>query len=118
MPAAQADPCVMAVHASVGTSISSARIASRTFGRAAIRFHIAPYIRVMSHVDAPKLRAADNGEAVGVGHREAIAHEERLPELAVSLWLITHPDLRKTARRLIPDAPATRNLVTEPGWLM
>lgn len=52
----------------------------------------------MSHVDAPKLRPADNGEAVGVGHREAIAHEERLPELAVSLWLITHPDLRKVAR--------------------
>ena len=27
-------------------------------------------------------------------------------------------DLSRWTERLIPDAPATRNLVTEPGWLM
>ncbi len=71
-----------------------------------MRTHLA-HSRVRVRVDIFNAAAAMLRTGVGVGvlptfmaerHPELVAVSEPIPELAVPVWMLTHPDLRETAR--------------------
>ena len=81
-----------------------------------------PDVRVSVRVDIFNAAAAMLRTGIGIGvlptfmepqHPELVAVSEPIPELAVPVWMLTHPDLRHTARvrafmRFVGDAVAAR----------
>ena len=71
-----------------------------------MRKHLAP-TQVRLRVDIFNALAAVLRTGIGVGllptfmerrHPELVAISEPIPELSVPVWMLTHPDLRQTAR--------------------
>ncbi len=88
-----------------------------------MRIHLdRPEVRVRVRVDIFNAAAAVLRTGVGIGvlptfmeaqHPTLVAVSEPLPELAVPVWMLTHPDLRQTARvrafmQFVGDAVAAR----------
>jgi DNA-binding transcriptional LysR family regulator len=88
-----------------------------------MRTHLDPAdVRVRVRVDIFNAAAAMLRTGIGIGvlptfmqpqHPELVAVSEPLPELAVPVWMLTHPDLRQTARvrafmHFVGDAVAAR----------
>lgn len=86
-------------------------------------------VRVRVRVDIFNAVAAMLRTGVGIGvlptfmeerHPELVAVSEPIPELAAPVWMLTHPDLRRTARvrafmQFVGDAVATRLTALAPG---
>jgi DNA-binding transcriptional LysR family regulator len=86
-----------------------------------MREHLA-HADVRLRVDIFNAKAAMLRTGIGVGvlptfmqdkHPELVAVSEPIPELAAPVWMLTHPDLRRTARvrafmQFVGDAIATR----------
>lgn len=86
-----------------------------------MREHLA-HANVRVRVDIFNAKAAMLRTGIGVGvlptfmqdkHPELVAVSEPIPELAAPVWMLTHPDLRKTARvrafmQFVGDAIAAR----------
>jgi len=86
-------------------------------------------VRVRVRVDIFNAVAAMLRTGVGIGvlptfmearHPELVAVSDPIPELAAPVWMLTHPDLRQTARvrafmRFVGDAVAARLAAPAPG---
>jgi DNA-binding transcriptional LysR family regulator len=86
-----------------------------------LRQHLAQ-ANVRVRVDIFNAKAAMLRTGIGIGvlptfmeakHPELVAVSETIPELAVPLWMVTHPDLRRTARvrafmQFVGEALSTR----------
>ena len=86
-------------------------------------------VRVRVRVDIFNAVAAMLRTGLGVGvlptfmeeqHPELVAVSEPIPELAAPVWMLTHPDLRRTARvrafmQFVGDAVAARLAARAPG---
>ena len=86
-------------------------------------------VRVRVRVDIFNAVAAMLRTGLGVGvlptfmeeqHPELVAVSEPIPELAAPVWMLTHPDLRRTARvrafmQFVGDAVAARLSARAPG---
>lgn len=118
-PAAGPDTCPGLIRAAPWVAFerdASGRIYDRW-----MREHLA-HADVRLRVDIFNAKAAMLRTGIGVGvlptfmqdkHPELVAVSEPIPELAAPVWMLTHPDLRRTARvrafmQFVGDAIATR----------